>query len=113
MTKTHRGKYYIDNSSWGPEAGSIESGYRVPFGKIHVFIGKVGTPVLEPDTSTDIVEPDRLAQPAARQLRRRRAFVSFTQGFALREEPEAGEDTHVNSDGESSIGDNALSTRGG
>ena len=39
MTKSHRGKLYIDDEGWGPEAGSIEYGYRVPFGGIHVFIG--------------------------------------------------------------------------
>ena len=36
MTKSRRGKLYID------DAGSIEYGYRVPFGGIHVFIGKIG-----------------------------------------------------------------------
>ena len=30
MTKSHRGKLYIDDAGWGPEAGSIEYGYRVP-----------------------------------------------------------------------------------
>ena len=35
MTKSHRGKIYIDDAGWGPEAGSIEYGYRVPFGRIH------------------------------------------------------------------------------
>ena len=42
MTRSHRGKLYIDDAGWGPEAGSIEYGYRVPFGGIHVFIGKIG-----------------------------------------------------------------------
>ena len=42
MTKSRRGKLYIDNSGWGPEADSIEYGYRVPFGKIHVFISVIG-----------------------------------------------------------------------
>ena len=32
MTKSCRGKLYIDDVGWGPEAGSIEYGYRVPFG---------------------------------------------------------------------------------
>ena len=44
MTKSRRGKLYIDDANWGPDAGSIEYGYRVPFGGIHVFIGKVGEP---------------------------------------------------------------------
>ena len=56
MTKGRRGKLYIDDAGWGPEAGSIESGYRVPFGSIHVFIGKIGEPGLEPDICTDLVE---------------------------------------------------------
>ena len=32
MTKSRRGKIYFDDGGWGPEAGSIEYGYRVPFG---------------------------------------------------------------------------------
>ena len=50
MTKSRRGKLYIDDAGWGPEASSIEYGYRVPFGGIHVFIGKIGEPGPEPDT---------------------------------------------------------------
>ena len=42
MTKSRRGKIYIDDAGWGPEAGSVEYRYRVPFGGIHVFIGKIG-----------------------------------------------------------------------
>ncbi|EMS68214.1 hypothetical protein TRIUR3_09837 [Triticum urartu] len=56
MTKSHRGKLYIDDAGWDPEAGSIEYGYRVPFGGIHVFIGKIGESGPEPDICTDIVE---------------------------------------------------------
>ena len=29
MTKSRRGKLYIDNAGWGHDAGSIEYGYRV------------------------------------------------------------------------------------
>ena len=29
MTKNRRGKLYIDDEGWGPEAGSIEYGYQV------------------------------------------------------------------------------------
>ena len=56
MTKSHRGKLYIDDAGWGPEAGSIEYGYQVPFGGIHVFIGKIGEPGPEPDIRIDLVE---------------------------------------------------------
>ena len=41
MTKSCRRKLYIDDAGWGPEADSIEYGFRVPFGENQVFIGKV------------------------------------------------------------------------
>ena len=56
MTKRRRAKLYVDHAGGGPEAGSIEYGYRVPFGSIHVFIGKISEPGLEPDICTDLVE---------------------------------------------------------
>ena len=56
MTKSRRGKLYIDDAGWGPEAGSIEYGYRVPFGGIHVFIGKIGEPGPELGNCTSLVE---------------------------------------------------------
>ena len=56
MTKTHRSRLYIDDAGCGPEAGSIEYGYWVPFGGIHVFIGKIGERGPEPDICTDIIE---------------------------------------------------------
>ena len=63
MTWSRRGIAYIDNQQWGPEADSIESGYRVPFGKVNIFIGMFRAPVPEPDTSIDIVEPARYVHP--------------------------------------------------
>ena len=68
MTKSRRGKLYIDDVGWDPEAGSIEYGYRVPFGRIHVFIGKIGGSEPEPDLCTDIVEPARRTQPTRVQV---------------------------------------------
>ena len=56
MTKSRRGQIYINDAGWGPEADSIEHGYRVPFGGIHVFIGKIGEPGPEPDICTDLIE---------------------------------------------------------
>ena len=64
MTKSRRGKLYIDDGGWGPEAGSIEYGYRVPFSRIHVFIGKIGELGPKPDTCTDIIETAQRARPA-------------------------------------------------
>ena len=57
MTKSRRSKLYIDNAGWGPEADSIKYGYRVPYGRIHVFIGKIGGSKTGPDICTDLVEP--------------------------------------------------------
>ena len=56
MTKSRHGKIYIDGEGWGPDAGSIEYRYWVPFGGIHVFIGRIGEPGLEPDNCTDLIE---------------------------------------------------------
>jgi hypothetical protein len=56
MTKSHRGKLYIGDSGWGPEADSIEYGYRVPLGKIHIFIGVIGESSPEPDVLSDNVD---------------------------------------------------------
>ena len=61
MMKSRRGKLYIDNAGWGPEADSIEYGYRVPFGGIHVFIGKISEPAPKPGICTDIIETARHA----------------------------------------------------
>ena len=56
MTKSRRGRLYIDDADWGPDAGSVEYGYRVPFGGIHVFIGKIGEPGPEPGLCADLIE---------------------------------------------------------
>ena len=69
MTKSRRGKLYIDNVGWGPEADSIEYGYWVPFGGIHVFIGKIGELATEPNICTDIIEMARRASPSPIQPR--------------------------------------------
>ena len=80
MTKSRRGKLYIDDASWGPDAGSIEYGYRVPFGGIHVFIGKIGEPGPEPDLSADLIETAQRAKPARTLPALKRAFVGCVHG---------------------------------
>ena len=67
MTKSHRGKIYIDDKGWGPDAGSIEYGYRVPFGGIHVFIGRIGESGPKPDVHTNLVETAQHARTACVQ----------------------------------------------
>ena len=66
-----------------PEAGSIEYGYQVPFGGIHVFIGKIGEPGTESDICTDIIETAQRARPARVQPAVKRAFVGFIHGDEL------------------------------
>ena len=77
MTKSRRGKLYIDHAGWGPEAGSIEYGYRVPFGGIHVFIGKIGEPGPEPYICADLVEAAQRARPARAHPAVKRAFMGI------------------------------------
>ena len=40
MTRSRRGKLYIDDAGWGPEAGSVEYGYRVPFVAFMFSLGR-------------------------------------------------------------------------
>ena len=88
LTKSHRDKIYIDDEGWGSDAGSIEYGYRVPFGGIHVFIGKIG----EPDLCADLIETAQCARPARGRPALRHAFVGCIHG----------DETAAGSDGESS-----------
>ena len=85
MTKSHRGKLYNDDAGWGPQAGSIEYGYRVPFGGIHVFIGKTGESGPEPDTCTDVIETAQRARSAQVQPAVKHAFVGFIHGAEVEE----------------------------
>ena len=68
MTKSRRGKLYIDDAGWGPDAGSIEYGYRVPFGGIHVFIGRIDESGPEPDVCTNLIETAQRARSAQLNL---------------------------------------------
>ena len=103
MTKSCRGKLYIDDKGWGPEAGSIEYGYRVPFGRIHVFIGKIGEPGPETDICIDLIETAQCASPARVKPAMKRAFVGCVHGIGS--EPVSEGETTVYSDGESSTGE--------
>ena len=104
MTKSRRGKIYIDDEGLGPEAGSIEYGYWVPFGGIHVFIGRIGEPGPEPDSCTDLVETAQRAKPARAQPVVKHAFVGCIHGGELSEGSEGDGEPAVLSDGDSSAG---------
>ena len=80
MTKSHCGRIYIDDAGWGPEAGSIEYGYRVPFGGIHVFIGQFDGSEPEPDVHTDLIETAQRAGSSHVQSVVKHAFVGCIHG---------------------------------
>ena len=102
MTKSCRGKLYINNAGWGPEADSIEYGYRVPFGGIHVFIGKIGEPAPESDTCTDIIETAQCTSSSPVQPVMKHVFVGAIHGAEYEDGPASDGETVVCSDDESS-----------
>ena len=105
MTKSRRGKLYIDDAGWGPEAGSIDYGYRVPFGGIHVFIGRIGEPGPEQDICTDLVETAQRARSARVKPVMKRAFVGVIHGWESEDRSESGGETVVYSCDESLTGE--------
>ena len=86
-------------------ASSIEYGYRVPFGGIHVFIGKISEPGPEPDICTDIVETAQRARPARAQPTVKRAFMGCIHGGEFSEGSMSAGETAICSDDESSTGE--------
>ena len=105
MTKSRRGKLYIDDAGWGPEAGSIEYGYRVPFGGIHVFIGKIGDPGPEPDICADLFETAQRARSARVKPVMKCAFVGVIHGGESEDRSASSGEMVVYSHGESSTGE--------
>src|SRR4051812_7144922 len=74
IPRSRRGKLYIDVSTWGPEANSVESGYRVPIGSIHIFIGRTDGSEPEPDLEVPMETSSR------RHAGYRHTFVGFISG---------------------------------
>src|ERR1041385_5906716 len=74
ITRSRRGKLYIDDSTWGPDADFVESGYRVPIGSIHIFICKTERSELEPDAEVPLETSSR------RHAGSRHTFVGFIAG---------------------------------
>src|ERR1041384_1663885 len=75
ITRSRRGKLYIDDSDWGPEADSVGSGYRVPIGSIHIFIGKIDGSEPKPDLEVPVETSSR------RHAGPRHTFVGFFIGY--------------------------------
>ena len=109
MTKSRRGKLYIDDEGWGPEAGSIQYGYRVPFGGIHVFISRIDESGPEPDVCTNLIETAQRARSARAQPTLRHAFMGCIHGGEFSEGSVDGGETAICSDGESSSGEQEFS----
>ena len=57
LRRSRHGNYY-NHDTWGPEFAFIESGLRVPFRGIQVFVGFVGTSSSEPVQMSDSVSGD-------------------------------------------------------
>ena len=102
MTKSRCGKLYIDDEGWGPEAGSIEYGYWVPFGGIHVFISRIGESGPEPDVHTNLIETAQRARTTCVQSVVKHAFVGCVHGGEYSEGSVEGGETAVCSDTASS-----------
>src|SRR4051812_24399886 len=86
MTKSRRGKIYINDEGWGPDAG------------------RIGEPGPEPNNCTDLIEMAQRARPALAQPVVKRAFVGCLHGGELSEGSEGGGETAVLSDGDSFAG---------
>ena len=97
LTKSRRGRLYIDDAGWGSDVGSIEYLYGVPFGGIHVFIGKIREPGPEPDICTDIIKTAQRARPTRVQHAMKRAFVGFIHGAESEDRSASGDETVVES----------------
>src|SRR4051812_19457430 len=54
ITRSRRGKLYIDDSHWGPKADSLKSGYQVPTGSIQIFIAKTNRSGPRPDLEVHV-----------------------------------------------------------
>src|SRR4051812_9265438 len=75
ITRSRYRRLYIDNTEWGSDADSVESGYRVPIGSIHLFIGRLDRSELEPDRDVPTKTASRLKADS------RHAFVGFANRF--------------------------------
>src|SRR3954471_9225012 len=71
ITRSRHGKLYIEDSTWRPEADSVGSGYWVPIGSIHIFIGKTDGSEPKPDLEVPVETSSR------RHADPRHTFVRF------------------------------------
>ena len=89
MTKSRRGKLYIDDEGWGPEADSIEYGYRLPFAK---FTSSLARSVSQ---KLSRIESSRRARPAKAKAAPKHVFVGFVHGVELEGGSESGGETVI------------------
>ena len=87
-----------------PTPAQLSTGTGVPYGGIHVFIGKIGEPGLEPGLCADHVETAQRARPARARPALRHAFVGCIHG-GLSDRSGSGDETTAGSDGESATGE--------
>src|SRR4051812_47289079 len=74
ITRSRRGKIYVDNTAWFPEADSAESGYQVPVGSIRLFIGRLDGSEPKPDHDVPTEAASRLKAGS------RHVFVGVVNG---------------------------------
>src|SRR3954470_20149465 len=74
ITRSRRGKLYIDDSHWGSKADSLESGYRVPIESIQIFIAKTNRSEPKPDLEIHVETSSQ------QQACFRHTFVGFVTG---------------------------------
>src|SRR3954465_1620807 len=74
ITRSQRRKLYIDDSHWGPEADSLESGYMVPIRSIQIFITRTNRSEPKPDLEVCVGTSSR------QQAGSRHTFIGFVTG---------------------------------
>src|ERR1041385_9095290 len=109
ITRSRRGKLCIDDSTWGPDADSVESSYRVPIGSIHIFIGRTDGSEPEPDLEVPLETLSR------RYAGSRHTFIGFITGSpepACSVEPLTPNTTGETSDADSHPSETSFSDTG-
>ena len=87
----------------------VVDGLRMESGRIHTFVGVIGEPTAGLENIAGVESArragQRQARPGLRQAGPNHVFVGFTQGVALSKNSLSQDDTLVQSDGESLMGE--------